>query len=210
MATYSPQLFFNVSRSLRGDGFFVVVLILVCGCQSLQVSPASASSTKPISSQQITDATTTHNNALDLLHDLLGDEKNLSKVLIIKHASPELKTLVKRISGVSAEGVKTLEMLAKTGGAPQWGRLDLPAGERATREAISKDKEHELLHSSGNEFEFQLLLSQAEGLNYGAHLAKIASVTAANPGHAAKLSVLGRQLEELRADVLSLLRLRNG
>jgi hypothetical protein len=210
MPTLSSQRLLNVRRSLTGDGFFVAVLILVCGCQSLQVSRASASSTKPVSAQQNAATTATHNNALDLLHDLLSDEKNLSKVLIIKHAPPELKTLVKRISGVSAEGVKTLEMLAKTGGPPQWGHLDLSAGERATREAISKEKEHELLHSSGNEFEFQLLLSQAEGLNYGAHLAKIASVTAANPGHAAKLSVLGRQLEELRADVLSLLRLRNG
>ena len=183
------------------------LVFLVCGCHS--VSEKTATSSKPEISRvsNPVEAVSTRNNSLDLLHDLLGDEKNLSKVLIIKHASPELKQLVKKISGIAAEGVNSLEAMARTGGVPQWGHLALPPGEQATREAISKSKEHELLHSSGNEFEFQLLLSQAEGLNYGEHLARVAAQSETDRGHSARLLVLSHDLAELKSEVLERLRL---
>lgn len=150
----------------------------------------------------------TLNNALDLLHDFLSDDKDLSKILIIKHASPELKQLVKKISASAKANVKTLESFQKTGDAPAWGHLGLPPGERATRDAISKAKEHELLHSKDSEFEFQLLLTQAEGLNYGAYLAQVAAETDPNPDHASRLSAMSRELAELRSEVLARLRTR--
>jgi hypothetical protein len=185
----------------------LAALLSLCGCGLIGAKEAKVTPSN-LSGQVGT--TNTLNNALDLLHDLLGDEKNLSKVLLIKHASPALKQLVKNISAKAGDGLKVLESFQKTGDAPAWGHLGLPPGERATREAISKTKEHELLHSSGSEFEFQLLLSQSEALNYGTHLAQIAAQNDSNPAHASKLLVLSRDLAQLHSEVLARLRTRNG
>src|SRR5881397_3203594 len=51
-----------------------------------------------------------------LLDELLGDEKNVSKLLIIKRDRPELNTLVKQISDKTGKAHKELEKLAKRDG----------------------------------------------------------------------------------------------
>jgi len=183
----------------------MVALVSLSSCESSHPKPATHSTDDPSQAHKAGVAST-FNNSLDLLHDLLGDEKNLSKVLIIKHASPEVKELVKRISKTSKGGLESLDQFAKSGDAPAWDHLGLPPGERAARDSISKAKEHELLHSSGTEFDFQLLLSQAEALNYGAHLASVAAANDPDAAHASKLSALSRELSELRSDVLAHLR----
>ncbi|HZR20210.1 MAG TPA: hypothetical protein VFE51_23205 [Verrucomicrobiae bacterium] len=179
--------------------------LLLTGCCATE---SNSSKTEALVEPAKAGTAATLNNALDLLHDLLGDEKNLSKVLIIKEASPQLKELVKKISATAKADLKTLEAFQKTGDAPAWGHLGLPSGERATRAAISKSKEHELLHSKDSEFEFQLLLSQAEGLNYGAYLARVAAESDPNTAHASQLSAISRDLAQLRSEVLARLRTR--
>ena len=184
----------------------MVALVPLCGCQSphsVPVTPAAAELFQ--SGKQAVDVVV-HDNAMNLLHDLLGAEKNVSKVLIIKHASPAVKQLIKNISAAAGAGVKTLESFAQKDAAPNWEHLGLPPGEKAVRQAISKTKEHELLHTSGKEFEFLLLLTQAEGLSYGAHLARIAAENEPDTGRARQLSVISKELEQLHADVLALLR----
>jgi hypothetical protein len=180
-------------------------LLLLEGCSATKSSP---SKTEPLVEPAKAGTAATLNNALNLLYDFLSDEKNLSKILIIKHASPDLRVLVKKISAMAGEGQESLESFQKTGDAPAWGHLGLPPGERATRDAISKAKEHELLHSKDSEFEFQLLLSQAEGLNYGAHLAQVAAKTDTNPAHASQLWAISRGLAQLHSEVLARLRTR--
>src|SRR5262249_34686249 len=114
----------------------------------------------------------TRNNALALLDDLLNDEKNVSKILIIKHNSDELRKLVKEISKTAGRDAEMLESTAKKEGL-NLKQPDLPPGEVATRKAILKTREGTLLHSKDAEFEFQLLLTQVEALNYGAQLAQV-------------------------------------
>jgi hypothetical protein len=53
------------------------------------------------------------NNASSLLAQLLDQEKNVSKVLIIKHGSRELSGLIKAISTAAADGAKRLKGLAQ-------------------------------------------------------------------------------------------------
>jgi hypothetical protein len=183
----------------------IVLPALLSGCCATK---SNSSKTEPLVAPAKGGTAATLNNSLDLLHDLLSDEENLSKVLIIKHGSPELKQLVKKISATAKADLKTLASLQKTGDAPAWGHLGLPSGERATRDAIAKAKEHELLHSKDAEFEFQLLLSQAEGLNYGANLAQVAAQTDPNPAHASQLSAMSRELAQLHSEVLARLRPR--
>jgi hypothetical protein len=146
------------------------------------------------------------NNSLALLADLLGDEKNLSKILIVKHGSDELAKLVKDISQTSGDGAKTLELLVKTDSGLDLKRTNLPPGEAATRKAIAKTKESILLHSKDAEFEFQLLLTQSEGLNYGVHLAMVAAQNEPSAERVRDFLRLSTQLRDLHERVLAMLR----
>jgi hypothetical protein len=82
----------------------------------------------------------------------------------------------------------------------------LPAGEKATRDAIAKTEEKELLFSSGENFEFTLLLTQADALSYGWHLAKIAAENSADPAQVREFDSLSVALQNLYQQVVALMR----
>ena len=186
----------------------IPALFLVCGlcaCQSLQPSPPPSPADAAPSEGKNFDAPT-RNNALALLDDLLGDEKNVSKVLIVKHNSDELGKLIGDISKSAGEGAKMVEAFAKTEPSLNLKATDLPAGESATRKAISKTKEHLLLHSKDAEFELQLLLTQTEALNYGAHLAMVVAENESQADRAREFLRLSANLWALDERVLAMLR----
>jgi uncharacterized membrane protein YccC len=143
------------------------------------------------------------NNCVSPLYDLLNDEKNLSKLLIVKRESKELNELVKNISAVAGDRVKRLERLTKADRALDLHAMGLPAGEVATRDAAAKTKERELLQAKGADFEFKLLLSQAEALNYGAHLAKVAAENGSQPERAREFSALSEEMKRLQDGVVA-------
>jgi len=146
------------------------------------------------------------NNAASLLADLLGDEKNVSKILIIKHNSAELGRLIKLISKTAGDGANELETLAKSDPTLNLHSLQLPPGEVATRAAISKTKEHELIFSSGEKFELSLLLSQTDALDYGSHLAKIAAENSSSTEQQLKFHSLDVALNARFREVVAKLR----
>jgi len=84
------------------------------------------------------------------------------------------------ISDTSADVKKQWEHLAKNDPNLNLHAIELPQCEKATRDAVTKTEEHELLFSSGREFEFKLLLTQAESLSYGWHLANIAETSSSS------------------------------
>lgn len=182
------------------------LLIGFCGCQLFRSKPEAPD---PPAVEVTTNKTVdlrTRNNALALLDDLLNDEKNLSKILLIKHHSEQLAKLVKEISRTAAQGAKTLELIAKEESGLNLKEVALPAGETAAREAISKSKEHDLLHSADAEFELQLLLTQNDALNYGAQLARVAALNEPNAERVRALSNLSAQLSSLHEQVIAMLR----
>ena len=172
----------------------------------MQQSAANSEPPETSTSKKSASDLATRNNALALLSDLLGDEKNLSKILIIKHNSDELGRLVEEISKSAGEGDKMLQALAKSEPALDLKAVNLPPGEAATRKAIAKTKEQLLLHSKDAEFEFQLLLTQTEALNYGAHLALVAAEDEPNADVTRELLRLSARFRELNEQVLTMLR----
>ncbi|HUR45068.1 MAG TPA: hypothetical protein VMZ27_04250 [Candidatus Saccharimonadales bacterium] len=144
-------------------------------------------------------------NGYALLYDLMGDEKNVSKLLIIKRERNELKEIVKAISHTAGEAHKQLDAFAKAD--PSLGLKDkgLPAAEVATRESISKAKAKELLTDKGKDFELQLLLSQNEALTYGQHLALTAALKETSAPRVQFLQSLSRDLGQLRQRVIAML-----
>jgi hypothetical protein len=170
--------------------------LLLCGCAHWEENrPANIPSATP----QKLEA---RNNAASLLYDLLGDEKNVSKILIIKGNSEELGQLIRAISKSAAEDEGQLKTLASNDPALDLHDLQLPPGEKAAREAIAKTKEQKLLFSTGKEFEFNLLLTQTEALNYGWHLAKIAGENSSSPGEVQTFTAMSRQMEDLYNQVI--------
>lgn len=137
------------------------------------------------------------NNAASLLADLLGQEKDVSKVLVIKHPSPSVKRLVEAISKQADEGSKQLQELAKNDTTLKLDTIQLPPGEQAARDAESKAQEKALLLSSGRKFETNLLLSQAQALSYGSNLAKVASDNSSSDAEQREFHDLQTSLDDL-------------
>ncbi len=137
------------------------------------------------------------NNAASLLYQLVSEEKNVSKILIIKSSSKELGQLVKEISKMASESEKRLESLASNNPDLNLHAIELPQGEKATRDAVARTEERELLFSSGKKFEFNLLLTQAQALNYGWHLAKIAAENSSRPGEIQEFTVISDEMKQL-------------
>ncbi len=146
------------------------------------------------------------NNAASLLEQLLDEEKNLSKVLIIKHASREVSGLINAISTAADEGSKRLKGLAQDDPTLDLTRQDLPIGEKASRDAEGKTEEYDLLLSSGTDFEFTLLLTQAQALGYGSHLAKVAADSSPGPKEAEAFHTLSQTLDQLLTQVKAMMR----
>lgn len=174
----------------------IFISLFFIGCASHKISEKTADTAKM----------ELRNNAASLLYDLLSDEKNVSKVLIIKRNSDELGNLIKLISKTTGEGAVKMEALAKKNPALNFHALELPPGEKTTRDAISKTKEHELLHTSGDEFQFNLLLTQAEAMNYGWHLAQVVAENSAQPDEAREFSALSGAMENLYHQVVAMMR----
>ena len=145
------------------------------------------------------------NNAASLLYDLLGDEKNVSKLLIIKPDRRELHDVIKNVSSTADAARKSIERLAREDTTLNLKASVLPPGEKATRESESKARAKELLRASGAEFEFKLLLTQAEALAYATHLAKVAAENESSPDRAKVFAEISGQMEARHRDVVNLL-----
>lgn len=182
----------------------MLIALVLCGCQSFKSQSEKAPAANAVEKNNVN--LPIRNNAVALLDDLLNDEKNVSKILLVKHHSDELGKLIKDISETASNGAKMLEEFSKSAGGLDLKRLDLPPGETATRQAISKTKEHLLLSSKDAEFEFQLLLTQVEALSYGSHLAMVAADSETDPNRTRQFLRLSAQLRELHERVLAMLR----
>lgn len=146
------------------------------------------------------------NNAASLLDQLLDDEKGVHYILLVKGHRPELQQLIKKISDTSAAAQDRLRALAKADPALNLHAIELPAGEKATRAAIQSTQEHELIFSSGEDFEFTLLLTQADALSYGWHLALIAGENSSGPAETKAFAALSASYQDLYKQTVALLR----
>jgi hypothetical protein len=140
-----------------------------------------------------------------LLYDLLSKEKQSSMLSIIKKESPELKSLIERISQTSKAAAKELDTLATLDPPLNLKDQRLPKIELAARESIDKQTSKELLHSTGVDLEFNMVSSQLSGMNYAAHLARTLAVAETNPQRKAFLHRTDRKFTELHAQVYKMM-----
>jgi hypothetical protein len=172
----------------------------LCGCANFQTTASDEAPTTD------TEKIALRNNAVSLLYDLLGDEKKVKEILIIKRKNAKLDRLIDAISDSSSDAAKRLQQMAKEDPTLNLHALKLPAGEIATRHAIAKTEEHELLLSSGENFEFDLLLTQVDALSYGWHLAGIAAKNSPRPEGALASMEISTAYKDLHAQASAMLK----
>src|SRR4051812_33842545 len=105
---------------------FLSGLVLCTACQSLRA---------PAPQPAMSAAAETRNNALSLLFALLDDERNVSKLLIIKRDRRELHEVIKNISTTADSVHKQLAKMANEDATLNLKASALPPGEKATRDS---------------------------------------------------------------------------
>lgn len=174
------------------------VSLVVGGCQVSGNTPAAAA--RPPGNIRF--------NCYSLLYNLLDQQRQVDKLLLVKLETAELKRLIKAIAAASEAGTKRLEQIAKEDPAIRLDQTDLPPGEVATRDAISSTRKKELLKPFNASFEESLLLTQCEALSYAWHLAKVAATNEPQPQHAQDLAALSNEMKDLYHQTIVLLRSR--
>jgi hypothetical protein len=140
-----------------------------------------------------------------LLYGLVSKEKQSSQLSLIKKESPELKSLLERISETSKATATELETLARLNPPLNLKVTHLPRLEQAARESIDTETSKEILHSEGVDLEFNMVSSQLAAMNYAAHLARSLAVVETNPRRKEFLQQTDRKFSDLHGQVYKML-----
>jgi hypothetical protein len=187
----------GIAKTVR-PSLLAAMLSAACvltGCQQPKSGSAPGVSSAP----------STRNNCYSLLHQLLDEQKDVSMLRFIKREHSDVKNLINRIAAASAAGSELLEDFARHDPSLRLDDIRLPPGETATRAAIASTEKKELLGQSGDKFELTLLLTQTEALNYGWHLAKVASENESQPNRARALAGISEDLKNLYHEEFAML-----
>jgi hypothetical protein len=144
-------------------GTLIVCTLLATGCSTIQtILPITAWHQARV-----------RNEGYSLLYQLVGQESDADKILIIKHADPPIADIVKEIANTCGQARKELDRFHETDRRLNLKMTDLPEIEQKARAAIQSTVTKQLLFSSGKTFEVRFLFTQAEAMNYAAHLAQV-------------------------------------
>ncbi|MCC7144864.1 MAG: hypothetical protein IT443_00305 [Phycisphaeraceae bacterium] len=138
-----------------------VVLLTACQC----FTPCDATKTARA-------AVTARNQGYGLLYQTVADESQVDQVLIIKNPDPPVAELIKAIAQFARDTKNKLQALAEEDSTLVLTKDGLPKAETKTRDAISDATAKQIIFSGGKEFEFRILLTQHQALNYITHLAE--------------------------------------
>ena len=140
-----------------------------------------------------------------LLYDLVSKEKQASQLSLVKTISPELKSLLERISETSKVTAKELETLARVDPPLDLKATHLPRIERAARESIDKETTKQILRSTGVDLEFNMVSSQLAAMNYAVHLARSLAAIETTPRRKEFLLQTDRKFSDLHGQVYKML-----
>jgi hypothetical protein len=112
------------------------------------------------------------NHGYALLYATIVSETSVDQVLIIKRPRREVADLLRAIGEFARDAMKRLEQLAEDDPTLGFSEHGLPQAEGRTRDLITSATSNAVILSAGRSFEFTILLTQHEALNYIAHLAK--------------------------------------
>jgi hypothetical protein len=143
-----------------------------------------------------------------LLYELLGQERNVSKLLIVKRERDDFETVIEAISETAERAYEELGELGEADPSLNIADGALPAGELAARASVTASQTEALLTESGEEFEIRLMLAQSQALGYWVGLADSLSRAEPDPARLAFVQGLWRDGRRLQDSLLALLRTR--
>jgi hypothetical protein len=145
-------------------------------------------------------------NGYALLFEILGQEKDVSKILVIHGERDEVQALIDEIAETTGAACDRLEELGEADPHLNLKDTGLPSAEVATREAVKDTRTKLLVTDSGKEFELQLLLAQNEALSYSSHLAEVLARAEPDADRLAFVRQLYKDLSRLQQELLALVR----
>ena len=146
------------------------------------------------------------NEGYSLLYQLLSQESDAAKLLIIKHADPPIVAIIQEIADTCDAAQKDLKAFQKNDRRLSLAMANLPQIEQKTRAAVESTVTKELLFSSGKKFEVRFLFTQAEAMNYGAHVAKVLHDQETDPQRKKFLATIAARCTTLHDRVMGLLK----
>jgi len=153
-----------MSKVLRS--VLVTVLLLGLGaCTSNHPSAASSGA-----SSENDGPYQTRNEGYSILYKLMSDESNVAMLFWLKHADDSVATLVKAVGERCKAARKEMDEFPTNDKQIVFNATGLPEVEQKCRDLEADEKRHELLSSSGKEFELYLIFSQAEAMSYAHNL----------------------------------------
>jgi hypothetical protein len=111
----------------------------------------------------------------------MSDESDVGMILWLKHADDSVARLVKAVGERCQAAKKQMDEFPMSDKHIEFNVADLPEVEQKCRELETAEKRHELLSSSGKDFEIYLIFSQAEAMSYANNLCLALEKTEDNP-----------------------------
>ncbi len=192
-APLTPVAF--MKRLTRACGTLIACMLAVTGCSTIQKVPPFAAWHQA----------RVRNEGYSLLYQLMDQESDVDMVLIIKHTASPVSDVIKGIAGACGQARKELELFQGNDRRLNLKMTDLPPIEQQTRAAIASTVTKQLLTSGGKTFERRLLFTQAEAMNYAAHLAEVLHDREDDPHRKEFLAALSQQCATLHDRVVGLL-----
>jgi hypothetical protein len=186
-------------KHIAGLSIAVATIWALSGCAML--APGATGDTPPPTQVNVSDLS----EGYALLYDLVSREKQISLLSIVKKESPELKSLLERISEASKATVTELDTLARMNPPLNLKVTHLPKIELAARESIDKTTSKEIMRTKGVDMEFNMVSSQLAAMNYAAHLARSLATVETNTPRKEFLQRTDRRFSALHGQVHTML-----
>jgi hypothetical protein len=185
-----------MTRQTSVYGALIMSVLMATGCATVQkIIPTAAWHQARV-----------RNEGYSLLYQLMSQESDVAKILIIKHTEPPVTDLIKEIASTCGQAKKELEAFHEKDRHLSFEMTNLPQVEQKTRAAIESTVTKQLLFSNGKTFERRLLLAQGQAMNYAAHLAKILHDQDDDPVRKLFLAMLSDHCTALHDKVIDLLK----
>lgn len=150
------------------------------------------------------------NEGYSLLYNLMKDDSDVGKIFIFKHASDMVGDLIRSVGHACQDTKKQMDQFQKSDRHIEFDVADLPNLEKRGRDIESKAVEHALLHSSGKEFELQIVYSQAKATRYAIDLCKALEEVEDNQDRKKFLEDTAHRFQDLNDKLMQLLEVKGG
>ncbi len=147
------------------------------------------------------------NDGYSLFYDFCDQESQLSLLLWIKTATPQVSDYTKRVSKTAKDDMAVLKKFSASNRALKLDKVSLPRFEIEVRKSMADARKHEVIWgNSGETFSRAVGMTQSEAINYGMHVAKQLAESEPNPERARAMQQMYETWLALHAEAYQLSR----